>query len=240
MIDEDRADHGRRIMHQTCVCRRPQRGRFPTCSVRPRTRVARGDGKPPFNSIAYPHGDVGDPHTVARAFAEPQSSYEQLDVLLNNGGTAAAELADEIKNSAWNRVVSTNLSGTFFCAREAFRLMRSQDPIGSRIINNGSVSALAPRPRSIVYIVTKHAITGLTTNLALDGRPSASRAGKSTLVTRTSPYGRGSRGSCAGRRLCSAGTGDAAPGCGPLRTTDDEAVPWFQRSTQHGHGDERL
>ena len=116
-------------------------------------------------------GDVGQPEDVRRAFADLGARYERLDLLFNNAGTGAPGLPDEITDDQWAAVMRTNLDGSFFCAREAFARMRSQRPMGGRIINNGSISAHAPRPNSIAYTASKHAITGLTKSLALDGRP---------------------------------------------------------------------
>ena len=97
--------------------------------------------------------------------------YGRVDLLFNNAGVfpPAADI-DALDLDTWNRAVAVNLTGAFLCTREAFRIMRAQDPRGGRIINNGSVSAYAPRPRSIAYAATKHAITGMTKATALDGR----------------------------------------------------------------------
>ena len=116
--------------------------------------------------------DVADPAAVAVAFAEVERVWRRLDLLFNNaGGGAPASTPDELSVEKWLSVVGANLNGSFFCAREAFRMMRQQSPQGGRIINNGSISAHAPRPGSIAYTTTKHAITGLTKSLSLDGRP---------------------------------------------------------------------
>jgi NAD(P)-dependent dehydrogenase (short-subunit alcohol dehydrogenase family) len=99
-------------------------------------------------------------------------AFGRVDLLFNNAGRGyAATLIDEIPVDVWNDVVAVNLTGAFLCARAAFGAMRRQDPRGGRIINNGSISAHAPRPGSVPYTATKHAITGLTRTLALDGRP---------------------------------------------------------------------
>jgi NAD(P)-dependent dehydrogenase (short-subunit alcohol dehydrogenase family) len=115
--------------------------------------------------------DVTDPASVRNLFAQTEQIFGRLDVLFNNAGVGipAAELED-VTCEQWQRVVQTNLSGPFFCTQEAFRLMKGQVPQGGRIINNGSISAHAPRPNSAPYTATKHAITGLTKSTSLDGR----------------------------------------------------------------------
>ncbi len=115
--------------------------------------------------------DVGDPAQVDAAFARIKADWGRLDVLFNNAGIAAkAAPIDEIPVGDWLAVMQTNISGMFLCARAAFGMMRHQSPQGGRIINNGSISAHAPRPGSAPYTVSKHAVTGLTKTLALDGR----------------------------------------------------------------------
>lgn len=115
--------------------------------------------------------DVSDEASVASLFAEIDARHGRLDVLFNNAGTnVAAAPIDEISVADWRRVIDVNLHGAFLVARGAFALMRKQDPQGGRIINNGSISAYVPRPGSVPYTVSKHAITGLTRTLSLDGR----------------------------------------------------------------------
>ena len=115
--------------------------------------------------------DVGDAAGVRAAFAEAIARFGRLDLLFNNAGVGAKPaLIDGYSDEAWEQVVRTNLTGAFHCAREAFRHMRAQSPQGGRIVNNGSVSAHAPRPGSVAYTATKHAITGLTKASNLDGR----------------------------------------------------------------------
>lgn len=115
--------------------------------------------------------DVSDPEAVDRLFGETVSAFGRVDLLFNNAGAGApGRPIDEIPLEDWYRVVNANLNGSFLCARAAFRQMRAQSPQGGRIINNGSISAHAPRPGSVPYTTTKHAITGLTKTLALDGR----------------------------------------------------------------------
>ena len=116
--------------------------------------------------------DVADPESVAQLFGIVRETWGRVDLLVNNAGTfGPAGTVDEIAVADWDATVATNLTGAFLCAREAFALMRAQDPQGGRIINNGSISAHAPRPGSAAYTATKHAITGLTKALSLDGRP---------------------------------------------------------------------
>ena len=123
------------------------------------------------NALALPT-DVTDEPAVARAFAATAEAFGRIDVLFNNAGRfGPSGLIDEITLEAWQETLSVNLTGMFLCARAAFRQMRTQSPQGGRIINNGSISAHAPRPGSVAYTSTKHAITGLTKTLALDGRP---------------------------------------------------------------------
>ncbi len=116
--------------------------------------------------------DVSDPASVAALFDRVRADHGRLDLLFNNAGTAAPPVPiDELDFEQWQRVVDVNLTGSFLCAQHAVRLMKAQDPSGGRIINNGSVSAHVPRPNSAPYTATKHAITGLTKSLSLDGRP---------------------------------------------------------------------
>ena len=115
--------------------------------------------------------DVADPESVDALFAATKAQFGRLDLLFNNAGTGAPPGPIEDHSiQQWRRVVDVNLTGAFLCTRAAFRLMKDQDPRGGRIINNGSISAHAPRPGSIAYTATKHAITGLTRSTSLDGR----------------------------------------------------------------------
>lgn len=115
--------------------------------------------------------DVSDPDSVAVAFAKTRETFGRLDLLFNNAGTSAPGVPmEELTPKQWQDVVNVNLNGTFYCAQEAIRIMKAQDPKGGRIINNGSISAHAPRPFSAPYTSTKHAITGLTKTISLDGR----------------------------------------------------------------------
>lgn len=123
--------------------------------------------------------DVTDEAQVDAAFAATVAHFGRIDVLFNNAGRAiAGSLIDELSVADWRAMVDVNLTGMFLCARAAFRQMRQQDPQGGRIVNNGSISAHAPRPGSVAYTSTKHAITGLTKTLALDGRPFGIAAGQ--------------------------------------------------------------
>ncbi len=115
--------------------------------------------------------DVSDAENVDRLFEEISAEYGRLDLLFNNAGVSAPAVpVDELDPEQWRRVIDVNLTGSFLCARRAFGLMSTQQPSGGRIINNGSVSATTPRPFSAPYTASKHAITGLTKSLSLDGR----------------------------------------------------------------------
>ncbi|MFE3247323.1 SDR family oxidoreductase [Streptomyces sp. NPDC059209] len=117
--------------------------------------------------------DVARPEDVDALFETVRERYGRIDFLFNNAGTfgPGGVPLEDLPYSAWRKVVDTNLTGSFLCAQAAYRLMKDQDPQGGRIINNGSVSAHAPRPESVAYTATKHALTGLTKSLSLDGRP---------------------------------------------------------------------
>ncbi|MGH7022283.1 MAG: SDR family oxidoreductase [Caulobacteraceae bacterium] len=115
--------------------------------------------------------DVTDEAQVAALFERAAKTFGRLDVLFNNAGRGAPPVPfEDLSLETWSEVVAVNLTGVFLCARHAFRQMKSQDPRGGRIINNGSISAHSPRPRSAAYTATKHAVTGLTRQIALDGR----------------------------------------------------------------------
>ena len=115
--------------------------------------------------------DVSNPASVSSLFARAKAEFGRLDLLFNNAGTGAPPLPlEDLTYEQWKTVVEINLTGVFLCTQEAFKLMKAQEPRGGRIINNGSISAHAPRPNSAPYTATKHAITGLTKSTSLDGR----------------------------------------------------------------------
>ncbi len=115
--------------------------------------------------------DVANPESVKALFAVAHRTFGRLDVLFNNAGRNAPAIPmEDLSFEQWSAVVNVNLTGSFLCAQEAIRLMKAQDPRGGRIINNGSISAHVPRPNSAPYTATKHAITGLTKSISLDGR----------------------------------------------------------------------
>ena len=115
--------------------------------------------------------DVSNPESVRVLFAKTKQAFGRLDVLFNNAGIGAPGInLEDLTYEQWKNVVDVNLTGPFLCTQEAFKIMKSQDPRGGRIINNGSISAYAPRPNSAPYTSTKHAITGLTKSTSLDGR----------------------------------------------------------------------
>ena len=132
--------------------------------------VAR-DGRE-FNSpILVVPTDVRDTQSVRNLFAKTRDTYRRLDLLFNNAGIGAPPVPlEDLPFDRWQAVVETNLTGAFLCTQEAFRIMKAQEPRGGRIINNGSISAHAPRPNSAPYTATKHAMTGLTKSTSLDGR----------------------------------------------------------------------
>jgi NAD(P)-dependent dehydrogenase (short-subunit alcohol dehydrogenase family) len=115
--------------------------------------------------------DVGDPASVKALFARTKEAFGRLDLLFNNAGTGTPPVPlEDLTFEQWKTVLDVNLTGPFLCTQEAFRLMKDQNPRGGRIINNGSISAHVPRPNSVAYTATKHAITGLTKSISLDGR----------------------------------------------------------------------
>jgi NAD(P)-dependent dehydrogenase (short-subunit alcohol dehydrogenase family) len=115
--------------------------------------------------------DVGDPEAVRALFARTKEAFGRLDLLFNNAGIGAPGIPmEDLSHAQWSAVVSVNLTGAFLCAQEAIKMMKAQSPRGGRIVNNGSISAHAPRPNSAPYTATKHAITGLTKCISLDGR----------------------------------------------------------------------
>jgi len=132
------------------------------------TAQAAGEGRD--RALVIP-ADVADEASVKALFDSIRAGFGRLDLLFNNAGTGGPPVGfEQLSLEQWNRVVGVNLTGAFLCAREAFALMKAQSPRGGRIINNGSISAHAPRPNSAPYTATKHAVTGLTKSLSLDGR----------------------------------------------------------------------
>jgi NAD(P)-dependent dehydrogenase (short-subunit alcohol dehydrogenase family) len=145
------------------------------------TVVLAGRRATPLDELAAAHpqllldpipSDVTDEASVRNLFEAAVDRHGRVDLLFNNAGMGAPPRdPDEIPLAEWQQVVNVNVTGAFLCTREAFGIMRRQQPQGGRIINNGSISAYAPRPRSLAYTATKHAVTGLTKSTALDGRP---------------------------------------------------------------------
>jgi len=133
-------------------------------------QTAQAAGESASRALVVPT-DVSDPAAVEALFARVEDTFGRVDVLFNNAGVGAPPVPiEDLTIDQWRRVVDVNLTGMFLCAREAVRLMKAQAPRGGRIINNGSISAQAPRPNSAPYTATKHAVTGLTKCLSLDGR----------------------------------------------------------------------
>ncbi|MER7936890.1 SDR family oxidoreductase [Streptomyces sp. NPDC093272] len=139
---------------------------------RPRTLEETAALAPEGAGLVVP-ADVTRPDDVAGLFAAAVARFGRVDLLFNNAGTfgPGGVPVEDLAYDAWRHVVDTNLNGAFLCAQAAFRQMKEQEPRGGRIINNGSISAHTPRPRSVAYTATKHALTGLTKSLSLDGRP---------------------------------------------------------------------
>ncbi|MDP6516332.1 MAG: SDR family oxidoreductase [Alphaproteobacteria bacterium] len=132
--------------------------------------------------------DVCDPDSVAALFAKTKEAFGRLDLLFNNAGMGAPQvLFEDLTFGQWTQVVNVNLTGSFLCTQQAFRLMKAQAPMGGRIINNGSISAHTPRPNSAPYTTTKHAITGLTKSTSLDGRKYDIACGQIDIGNAASP-----------------------------------------------------
>lgn len=141
--------------------------------------VAAGRDKKSIDAVAKEAGgesvgiacDVSDPESVKSLFAQIKSSFGRIDLLFNNAGVVAPGVSlEDVKIEDWQKVVDVNISGVFYCTQQAFALMKTQSPMGGRIINNGSISAHVPRPNSSAYTASKHAVTGLTKTASLDGR----------------------------------------------------------------------
>jgi NAD(P)-dependent dehydrogenase (short-subunit alcohol dehydrogenase family) len=130
-----------------------------------------GRSQAPEHALAYP-ADVSQEVDVIALFDSALQAFGRVDLLFNNAGTSAPPgvMLEDLTLAQWQTVVDVNLTGMFLCLRQAFRVMKAQLPIGGRIINNGSISATTPRPNSIAYTATKHAVTGLTKTASLDGR----------------------------------------------------------------------
>jgi len=136
----------------------------------PLEKAARDAGPAAERTLVVPT-DVGNPDSVRSLFAQVREKFGRLDLLFNNAGTGAPAVPmEDLTYEQWKAVVDANLTGSFLCAQEAIRIMKDQTPRGGRIINNGSISAHAPRPNSTPYTATKHAVTGLTKCISLDGR----------------------------------------------------------------------
>jgi NAD(P)-dependent dehydrogenase (short-subunit alcohol dehydrogenase family) len=133
-------------------------------------KAIKDSGVPAGQALAV-KSEVGDAESVKALFAKTKATFGRLDLLFNNAGMGAPAVpVEELSLEKWNAVVAANLTGTFLCCQEAVKIMKDQDPKGGRIINNGSISAHAPRPMSIAYTATKHAVTGITKTLSLDLR----------------------------------------------------------------------
>jgi len=145
---------------------------------RTREKLEETAGKLKGEPLVAP-ADIGDPASVKAAFQRHKEKFGRLDLLFNYAGAGAPPVPmEELSFAQWQAVVAVNLTGAFLCSQEAVRMMKAQEPRGGRIINNGSISADRPRPHSAPYTATKHAITGLTKSIILDGRPFDITAGQ--------------------------------------------------------------
>ena len=145
-------------------------GRVALTGRRPAALQATATVASPGTALVIP-ADVGDPGAVRAVFDQVTETWGRVDLLFNNAGVFGAPAPlDEVAVEDWRAVIDTNLTGAFLCAREAFRIMKAQRPQGGRIINNGSISAHVPRPHAVAYTASKHAVTGLTRAISLEGR----------------------------------------------------------------------
>jgi NAD(P)-dependent dehydrogenase (short-subunit alcohol dehydrogenase family) len=143
------------------------------------------------NALAV-SADVTDPGSVHALFTRAHEVFGRLDVLFNNAGISAPPMPlEDLPYQHWLPVIATNLTGAFLCTQEAFRIMKAQNPRGGRIINNGSISAHAPRPHSVAYTASKHAVTGLTKSTSLDGRPYDIACGQIDIGNARTGFGAG-------------------------------------------------
>ena len=190
-------------------------------------------------ALAVP-ADVSDPVSVQALFAKTKEAFGRLDFLFNNAGTNAPGVPlEELTVEQWQNVVDVNLTGAFLCTREAFRLMKSQTPRGGRIVNNGSISAHAPRPNSAPYTSTKHAISGLTRSTSLDGRTYDIACGQLDVGNAPDRDGgedgrRGTPGERGGRGRAAHGPGERGAGA----RVHGEPPPRCQRANHDRHGDQ--
>jgi NAD(P)-dependent dehydrogenase (short-subunit alcohol dehydrogenase family) len=146
------------------------------------------ESKSPVSRTLVVPADVGDPASVKALFTKTRETFGRLDLLFNNAGIGAPGIPlEDLTYEQWNSVVNINLTGAFLCTQEAFRIMKSQEPRGGRIINNGSISAHAPRPNSAPYTATKHGMTGLTKATSLDGRKYDIACGQIDIGNAVSP-----------------------------------------------------
>ena len=182
--------------------------------------------------------DMTDPGSIAALFAKVTETYGRLDVLFNNAGMGAPPVNfEDLTLAQWQAVVNTNLTGPFLCTQHAFRIMKDQNPRGGRIINNGSISAHAPRPFSAAYTSTKHGITGLTKASNLDGRQYDIAVGQIDIGNAATPMtDRMVRRRAAARRPQNAGAADGRQGGRRCRGLHGRPAARRQRAVHDGHG----
>ena len=218
-----------RVEHRV---RRPPQGAARRGGRRLPARPRRGRWRSPATSPG--------PSEVDELFETAAEAFGRVDLLFNNAGMGfKTSLIDEIPVEVWNDIVAVNLTGSFLCARAAFAAMRRQNPQGGRIINNGSVSAHAPRPGSAPYTATKHAITGLTKTLALDGRPFDIACGQIDIGNAlTDMAARDDGRRSAGQRHDRRGADDGCRACRPVGALHGQPAARRQRAVHDGDGDQ--
>ena len=182
--------------------------------------------------------DVAVPEEVAALFAKVRETFGRLDVLFNNAGVGAPRIPmEDLQLADWKRAVDINLTGSFLCAQEAIRIMKAQDPKGGRIINNGSISAHSPRPDTVAYTATKHAITGLTRSISLDGRKHDIACGQIDIGNADTPLAaRVQGGRAAGERHDRRRAGLRRRPCRQRGRLHGEPAARYQRPVHDHHG----
>ena len=242
--EESRHRHRRRQRHRPRLRARPAQGRLPRRARRPPRRCARGDARRRRRARADRASSCRPTSPTRprsrRCSRAVKETFGRLDLLFNNAGTGAPPIPlEDLTVEQWKSVVDINLTGVFLCTQQAFRLMKSQSPRGGRIINNGSISAHAPRPFSSPYTATKHAITGLTKSTSLDGRAYDIACGQIDIGNAaTEMTERMTEGRAAGRRLDRGRADDGRAARRRRGRPHGQPAARRQRAVHDGHGDQ--